>query len=1024
MDTIFDTYFNDTDADTSKELEYRYTCSKQDYDDCIQYATNHYIENGRQTSLNILLDNDVRITINEPVIIEQYCQNNLIPMRQWSNVLIGIKTTLSNTKRDNGSKVELSNESEFIFSELVQSSDADLSSFPPIIQSIIKEARITSKIELIGMPNKIFRLRQRISFKDAENLIRIDITKVKENGKTYDISGRHLIQTTNTMKDAKLNSQPLKYEFEIEALEKSGDMKHAFMEAISAFEKVIGKDITKNPLPPLIMKEYGIILRELVQQHYDRMSASSDDIADFPKSSVDAIQKYVGTKTPYVIPKLVSASFDTLPLTKDAAETMTVTDKADGESCLVMVMNGVAHVFDVSFTYLGMMRFLPRTEDLPKMACLFAGEFISKDVGGLPHDTAYLYDCYLWEGKDIRHLNLMNTTGEPSRMDFVNKFAKYSEQDEPSIGSGIRIRAKKMRIGNLVENAKAIWSKKHTYPYVLDGIIITPAYAGVGQTADNTWEWGFRMNRTWSDNIKWKPPQYNSVDFILSWKSKATRSVKQGIVRKGELRTTEMIEQNGVKAIAFPLFQPSEYPTIRPYEIEVPLDSRNDPRTEEDSKYIRNHSIVECRYDSGHKRWVVMRNRDDKTVAWDKSMETMAAMKKRFRILINVANQIKTSSKSGSISWKQWGTKVKELITIGARKRRISTKRVSEYKKDKLNEYTIELAKFLTFHSIIDQTVMNNIVNNKDVGIKTLVMTLLHSQEKIYELLDTHLIPLPFNYTLAASNATFVAHSIWNSIHNPLTIDDIVQKGERTGPASGAGEDVVGETRSVTPILTVPVESSVSNDITAAIYEYLTKSLNVKHDSTIEISDAAKPMIQDSYLWTTQVDLRPSDSLFRGDPRKPKSGWFSKQDKMNFLKRKPISHVLCFNIWGSAQSAKERRGIVDSITMATDTTKPTRALMYYWDAGKIAKLATKVNTTYKSGKYEYKRIRGGHLEYSFEGGEAIRVQAVSEEKMMAEFQSKGWKSIDSAGLVIDAILEKDPITSCLSIIELDRVSEE
>ena len=110
--------------------------------------------------------------------------------------------------------------------------------------------------------------------------------------------------------------------------------------------------------------------------------------------------------------------------------------------------------------------------------------------------------------------------------------------------------------------------------------------------------------------------------------------------------------------------------------------------------------------------------------------------------------------------------------------------------------------------------------------------------------------------------------------------------------------------------------------------------------------------------------------------------------------------------------------------MAADTTKPARVLMYYWDAGKIAKLATKVNTTYKTGKYEYKRIRGGHLEYSYEGSEIIRVNAVSEEKMMAEFQSKGWKSIDTAGLVINSILEKDPITSCLSIIELDRVSEE
>lgn len=185
---------------------------------------------------------------------------------------------------------------------------------------------------------------------------------------------------------------------------------------------------------------------------------------------------------------------------------------------------------------------------------MFAGEFLSKDKSGLPHSTAYLYDCYMWNGTDVRRMNLVSDKeDESTRIGYVNMLVDMLKEGEPPIGDGLRVRAKKMILGDPREVSMEIWKHKHRYPYVLDGIIFTPAFTPVGQTTENPWEWGYRMNRTWKTHFKWKPPEYNSVDFLLVWKTGITKGVS-GLVRKGELRTTETVECNGVRCTVFPLF--------------------------------------------------------------------------------------------------------------------------------------------------------------------------------------------------------------------------------------------------------------------------------------------------------------------------------------------------------------------------------------------------------------------------------------------------------------------------------------
>jgi hypothetical protein len=89
----------------------------------MKYAMDNFKESIRQTTLTINLDNDVRITIDDPVVIESYCQSSIIPMNDWSKIMIGTKNTSRRDgnmiKRDNGSNMKLSLELEKPFTELV-----------------------------------------------------------------------------------------------------------------------------------------------------------------------------------------------------------------------------------------------------------------------------------------------------------------------------------------------------------------------------------------------------------------------------------------------------------------------------------------------------------------------------------------------------------------------------------------------------------------------------------------------------------------------------------------------------------------------------------------------------------------------------------------------------------------------------------------------------------------------------------------------------------------------------------------
>ena len=56
--------------------------------------------------------------------------------------------------------------------------------------------------------------------------------------------------------------------------------------------------------------------------------------------------------------------------------------------------------------------------------------------------------------------------------------------------------------------------KDNLFPYNTDGLIFTPNRLGVGSDVEG--EAGPLSKVTWEYSFKWKPPQYNTIDFLVT----------------------------------------------------------------------------------------------------------------------------------------------------------------------------------------------------------------------------------------------------------------------------------------------------------------------------------------------------------------------------------------------------------------------------------------------------------------------------------------------------------------------------
>jgi len=149
-------------------------------------------------------------------------------------------------------------------------------------------------------------------------------------------------------------------------------------------------------------------------------------------------------------------------------------------------------------------------------------------------NTYAAFDVYYIAGKHLRDLDFAPYDGEKQskepqyRLPLLHQVVKAFKmtsiiaQQGQQIPLDFKITVKKFYPAT---NGKTIFDachtvlidvKDHVYPYETDGLIFTPLNAGVGGSRSG--QTSELKKTTWSLSFKWKPPQFNTIDLLVTYK--------------------------------------------------------------------------------------------------------------------------------------------------------------------------------------------------------------------------------------------------------------------------------------------------------------------------------------------------------------------------------------------------------------------------------------------------------------------------------------------------------------------------
>ena len=205
----------------------------------------------------------------------------------------------------------------------------------------------------------------------------------------------------------------------------------------------------------------------------------------------------------------------------------TVTDKADGirKLCFVNAKGLIYFItttMEIEFTGLK-----TSSEDL-KNSILDGEHIIHNKEGGYINLYA-AFDIYYIKGKSVREKGFAPLSNDDHagnfRLPLLNKWMQELNKNISSVTKNPithAFEAKTFYIGTktnpIFNGCNTILQKEKDglFRYETDGLIFTPAEFAVGSS--KVGEAGIPFKTTWDYSFKWKPPQFNTIDFLVSIK--------------------------------------------------------------------------------------------------------------------------------------------------------------------------------------------------------------------------------------------------------------------------------------------------------------------------------------------------------------------------------------------------------------------------------------------------------------------------------------------------------------------------
>ena len=205
----------------------------------------------------------------------------------------------------------------------------------------------------------------------------------------------------------------------------------------------------------------------------------------------------------------------------------TVTDKADGTRKLLYISSD------------GRLYFIPSTINLQFTGCytekkelyntIIDGEHVLHNKKGEFINMFACFDIYYLGGKNVTGLPFIKLHKEEKsdkeetityRLNILSSAIKIIELKSVTNNNNIhlKINVKKFYGSHIFDGCATILNniKEGLYEYNTDGLIFTPANTGVSSSQTGISAPNYK--NTWSQSFKWKPPEYNSIDFLVKFK--------------------------------------------------------------------------------------------------------------------------------------------------------------------------------------------------------------------------------------------------------------------------------------------------------------------------------------------------------------------------------------------------------------------------------------------------------------------------------------------------------------------------
>lgn len=503
---------NTLEQNSNAELEVKFATkgnskiSKINFDNIIQYLLAHdfTFTNTNNYFLRITSD-EIRTEIAGLKNIQDYCKSNKIPEENKDGY---------NFMRKN-------------LYEKSPPSIVDFTDFNFRITYNIETEMSRQHPEVVDMftkwvdSRKFYRLINRFTMEHPEYPVKIDLSVVKESNKLVNI------------RDSDIFNANEKYEVEIEF--DNNKLDKLENTTVDIIDRLI-KKLSKYVLSGLQETNYPISISEGNKATQDYLL-----LVGISKEQNLTYQYQVNPKD-FIGPSSSTLQIINVNETNDNFQGVnirnnyTVTEKADGDRKMLFV-NEKGKIYLIN-TLLNIQFTGCVTTNEKLFKSLLDGEHVKYNKKGQFINLYAAFDIYFLNGKDIRSLKFLPEDNSDKsedvqtnfRLPLLNRFT--GAIDAKLIGTNgvpsIRIDTKKFYETNerqtIFVACKKIDDniKNGMYEYETDGLIFTPKNLGVGiNNADDKVK---NTKSTWNYSLKWKPVEFNTVDFLITTKKTTTGS--------------------------------------------------------------------------------------------------------------------------------------------------------------------------------------------------------------------------------------------------------------------------------------------------------------------------------------------------------------------------------------------------------------------------------------------------------------------------------------------------------------------